>query len=271
MPEAVLGQPPARGTMGLAVYFSDAAFSQLDSLPFNVAFILSLPSQHADFLVAARLTYDYTTQKSLLRFPERLRLLRTTVPRSPPGKCLPLSFPGPQFPETSVLRRFSFFSSSSWAGWVSLASQRVTTTWSVVTGHEVSSVAPFVPHSVLRFFRPSRLAWAVTWRAAPALCPVSCLAGGGGHFVHPPPPPAPPGWSAVSGAGWGERAREQGSVPFPLSPAGARSPPPLPPHPLPSPALPSPLSRDRSVAPTMMEDDGQPRTLWVPRRGVPGA
>lgn len=103
----------------------------------------------------------------------------------------------------------------------------------------------------------------MTWRAAPAPCPVSCLAGGGGHFVHPPPPSAPPGWSAVSGAGWGEKALEQGSVPFPLSPAGARSPPPLPPHPLPSPTLPSPLSRDRSVAPTMMEDDGQPRTLYV--------
>lgn len=51
-------------------------------------------------------------------------------------------------------------------------------------------------------------------------------------------------------------------MPFPLSPTGARSPLPFLPTPsLPGPAL--PLVQDRSVAPTMMEDDGQPRTLYV--------
>lgn len=80
----------------------------------------------------------------------------------------------------------------------------------------------------------------MTWRAAPALYPVSCLAGGGGHFVHPPPPPAPPGWSAVSGAGWGERSRVEGSGAFSSAPSWCPElpSPSSPPPPLPSPALP---------------------------------
>lgn len=104
MPGAVLGQPPARGTLGFVVYARDGVFAHFVSQPFNVAFILPLWSQHSDFLVAAR--------PHVLQYPEvsssrpSARLFWTTVPRST-LKCFPLSLPGPQFPETSVSPRFS--------------------------------------------------------------------------------------------------------------------------------------------------------------------
>lgn len=43
MPGAVLGQPPARGTLGLVVYLRDRAFPHLVSPPLTVAFILPAP------------------------------------------------------------------------------------------------------------------------------------------------------------------------------------------------------------------------------------
>ncbi|ELK36771.1 hypothetical protein MDA_GLEAN10021238 [Myotis davidii] len=113
MPGAVLGQPPARGTLGFVVYVRDSVFSRFVSQPFNVAFILPLRSQHSDFLVAAG--------PHVLQYPEvsssrpSARLLWTTVPRST-LKCWPLSFPGPQVPETSVSRRFSSHSLLELAG-----------------------------------------------------------------------------------------------------------------------------------------------------------
>lgn len=113
MPGAVLGQPPARGTLGLVVYVRDSVFARFVSQPFNVAFILPLRSQDSDFLVAAR--------PHVLQYPEvsssrpGARFLWTTVPRST-VKCCPLSFPGPQFPEPSVSRRFSSHSLLELAG-----------------------------------------------------------------------------------------------------------------------------------------------------------
>lgn len=104
MPGAVLGQPPAQGTLGFVVYVWDSVSPHFVSQPFNVAFILPIPSQHPDFLVAA--------WPHVLQYPEvsssrpSACFLWTTVPRST-LKCFPRSFPGPQFPETSVSRRFS--------------------------------------------------------------------------------------------------------------------------------------------------------------------
>ena len=151
MPGAVLGQPPARGTLGLVVYLRDGTFPHLVSPPLSVAFILpSLPSQHADFLVAARLTDDYTTQKSLLRVPAPRwcrpspldyssqkspgevtpsLISRTTIPRH-------ISFP-------AVLSLSFFFLTR--AGWVSPTGRRTATTWFAVTPHRVPLAARLPP------------------------------------------------------------------------------------------------------------------------------
>ena len=106
MPGTALGQPPARGTLGLVVYLPDSSFSRLVSPPFNVALILPLPSQHAGFLVAAHPTYDYTPQKSLLRVPARSGRRPSSLDCSsqkPSGEVLPSLIS-----RTTIPRDFSF-------------------------------------------------------------------------------------------------------------------------------------------------------------------
>lgn len=89
MPGAIHGQPPAKGTLGFVVYFPDSGYfffsSHLLSLPFNLAFILPLPSQHADFLVTS-------LPHVRLQYPE----VSSSCPRA--ARAPAVSF-GLQFPE----------------------------------------------------------------------------------------------------------------------------------------------------------------------------
>lgn len=106
MPGAALGQPPARGTLGVVVYLPDSSLSRFVSPPFNVAFILPLPSQHAGFRVATRFTYDYTPQNSLLRVPARRGRRPPSLDCSsqkPSGEVLPSLIS-----RTTIPRDFSF-------------------------------------------------------------------------------------------------------------------------------------------------------------------
>ena len=150
MPGAVLGQPPARGTLGLVVYLRDGASPHLVSPPLTVAFILPpLPSQHTDFLVGARLTDDYTTQKSLLRVPAprwcRPSPLNYSSQKSS-GEVIPSLIS-----RTTIHRHITFpeglslFFLLTRAGWVSPTGRRTATTWFAVTPHRVPSAARLPP------------------------------------------------------------------------------------------------------------------------------
>lgn len=113
MPGAALRQPPARSTLGFVVYVPDSVFPHLVSLPFNVALFSPSPPSTPTSWSPHVLTYNYTTQKSLLRVPARRGSAPLDYSSQNHSEVLPLSFPGPQFPETSVSRRFSSYSVSS--------------------------------------------------------------------------------------------------------------------------------------------------------------
>ena len=151
MPVPGLGQPPAPGTLGLVVYVRDSFSAHLVCLPFNIAFILALPSQHANFLVAAR-------PHVLLHYPE-VSFSRPSAAPVSFGLQFPevlwrsayLSFPRPQFPEISVSRRLSPYSISSCAGLASTGQEAHSddVTPRNRTRGSLSGLSP--PHSVIPF------------------------------------------------------------------------------------------------------------------------
>lgn len=131
MPTAVLGQPPARGTLGFVVCFPDSVFpTSFPCLLTSPLFSLSPPSTWTSWSPHV-LTYDYTTHKSLLRVPVRRGrrpaswdyssqksfgavlpslVSRTTIPRD--------------FSITAVLFSFGFFLSWLGFGWPAGAKRR---------------------------------------------------------------------------------------------------------------------------------------------------
>ncbi|MXQ96270.1 hypothetical protein E5288_WYG015960 [Bos mutus] len=110
---------------------------------------LFIRSEHTDFLVAARLTDDYTTQKSLLRVPAprwcRPSPLNYSSQKSS-GEVIPSLIS-----RTTIHRHITFpevlslFFLLTRAGWVSPTGRRTATTWFAVTPHRVPSAARLPP------------------------------------------------------------------------------------------------------------------------------
>lgn len=167
MPGAIHGQPPAKGTLGFVVYFPDSVFfvvlvvvshprptTDLVSLLFNLAFILPLPTQHSDSLVAAlphvRLHYPEVSSCPWaartpaisfgLRFPEGLRR-SASLYRFQDHNSRRL-----QFHDSCLFTLFLL----ELAG-LQPARRRAVTTCPPVTGHRVSSAVRFPPYSVTPF------------------------------------------------------------------------------------------------------------------------
>lgn len=106
MLRTVLGQPPARGTLGLVVYFQISVFSTPSHrLSTSLLFSPSLSSTPTSWSPHV-LTYDYTTQKSLLRDPTRRGRRPSPVDYSSQkssGEALPSLIS-----RTTIPRTFSF-------------------------------------------------------------------------------------------------------------------------------------------------------------------
>lgn len=160
MPRAVLRQSPALGTLGFVVYAPDSVFPRLVSLLFNVALFSPSPPSTPTSWSPHVLTYNYTTQKSLLRVPARRGRRSSPLDYSSQkhSEVLPLSFPGPQFTETSVSRRFSSYSVSSRAGWASAGQEAHSD--DVIPRDRTHGFLSSLFFSSLSypFYRPSRLA-----------------------------------------------------------------------------------------------------------------
>lgn len=159
MPGALLGQPPARGTLGPVVYFPDSVFPT--SFPRLLTSLLFSPSPPSTPTSRSPhvLTYDYTTHKSRLRVPAR----RGRRP-SPLAVSFGLQFPEVRWRSVSLFHfqdhnsqrlrlHGGYLFTRSVLELVGLrpASWRTATTWSVVTGHRVFSATRFSRPSVVPF------------------------------------------------------------------------------------------------------------------------
>lgn len=117
MRRAVQDSPPERGTLGLVVYFPVSAFN---SHPVPRCLSTSLlcspsPSSTPTSWSPHALTYDYTTQKSLLRDPARRGRRQSPADYSSqksPGEALPSLLSRTTIPRTFSFPAVPFFTRS---------------------------------------------------------------------------------------------------------------------------------------------------------------